>query len=305
MNKPSIYSYLPLQWGKGSNARKGFLVLLGSSLAFSLMTVCAKHLGGRLPVAEIVLSRALISLLITRLMLKQAGVSPWGNNKRMLWIRGLLGTLALFCVFKALEELPLASATVLQYTYPTFAAIGAWIFLKERTSSQIWIAVILGWLGIWMVVNPTWPNSSVSGLSTIQTLIALTGAFLTALAYVCVRNLSKHEHPLVIVYYFPLVSVPITFPLVWNGGVMPIGMEWIWLLGIGLLTQIGQVLITEGLRILPAAIASSINYVQVLFATLWGLILFSEPIEAPTILGSILILCATLISVSSKKVVKA
>ena len=57
-------------------------------------------------------------------------------------------------------------------------------------------------------------------------------------------------------------------------GVLPTGMEWSWLLGVGVFTQLGQVLITKGLSLLPAGRASSINYAQVLFATLWGIFLF-------------------------------
>ena len=93
------------------------------------------------------------------------------------------------------------------------------------------------------------------------------GAFLTSLAYICVRKLSATEHRLVIIHYFPLVSLPITIPFILKHGVIPTGSDWFWLLGVGIFTQLGQIWITEGLRILPAAQASSINYIQVLFAS--------------------------------------
>tara|TARA_Y100001968_G_scaffold255698_1_gene241908 strand:- start:7460 stop:8350 length:891 start_codon:yes stop_codon:yes gene_type:complete len=278
----------------------GYFALIGSAFSFSLMTVCVKHLQGRIPVSEIIFSRALISLVITRLMLKREGINPWGKDKKLLIVRGCLGTSALFCIFKALELLPIAHATIIQYCYPTFSAISAWIFLKESLRKRIFIAVILGWIGIYLVVQPQWINSQSYELHLNSVLIAICGALLTALAYTCVRKLSKNEHSLVIVHYFPLISLPLTLPIVISKGVIPIGIEWLWLIGIGLATQIGQVWITTGLKILPTAEASSVNYTQVFFATLWGIIIFDELINEYVAIGGIIILGATLISVSTK-----
>ena len=79
---------------------KACTYLLGAALAFSLMTVCVKLLGGRLPVAEIVLIRSLISIAITLTMLAQVNVSPWGHQKGLLLVRGALGTIALLLFFQ-------------------------------------------------------------------------------------------------------------------------------------------------------------------------------------------------------------
>ncbi len=95
---------------------KACVSLVGAALAFSLMTVCVKHLGGRLPVAEVVLIRSLISLVITLTMMSRLGVSPWGEQKGLLLVRGVLGTGALLMFFQAISSLPLAAATLLQYT---------------------------------------------------------------------------------------------------------------------------------------------------------------------------------------------
>ncbi|WP_414153454.1 DMT family transporter [Prochlorococcus sp. MIT 1300] len=280
--------------------RNGSLALIGSALAFSLMTVCVKQLNGRLPVSEIVFIRAIISFTITRGMLLKAKVSPWGQQKTLLFIRGILGTAALFFVFKALELVPLASATVIQYTYPTFTAIAAFFLLGERLRKRILIAVLIGWLGIIMIVNPEWIKSTSESLPTYAVSVALTGALLTSLAYVCVRKLSKTEHPLVIIYYFPLVSLPLTLPFFIGNIVWPTGLEWIWLIGVGLLTQLGQIWITKGLSYLPAARACAINYIQVVFAAIWGVVFFKEALSLWVIVGAIFILGSTLISLSAR-----
>ena len=272
-----------------------------SSLAFSLMTVCVKQLGGRLPVAEVVLCRALISVVLTCVGLKLANVSPWGERRGLLLLRGLCGSLALLCFFEAITVLPLASATVLQYTYPTFTALAAALFLGEQLRRSIVLAVLLGWAGIMLVAQPDWLNGGMTTLPMTAIVIALGGAVFTALAYVCVRRLSSTEHPLVIILYFPMLSVPLTLPLVARHGVMPLGAEWIWLLGVGVFTQLGQIWVTEGLSRMPAARATSINYVQVVFAALWGWLVFSESLNEWVITGSILVLISTLVSLAARR----
>ena len=283
------------------NTQSGYKALVGSSLAFSLMTVCVKQIDGRLPVSELVFIRAMISLILTRVMLRRSQISPWGKNKKLLFLRGLLGTGALFCIFKALELLPLAAATIIQYTYPTFTSLAAWIFLKEKIQKQIIFAVMLGWIGITFVIQPKWLITEGAQLPIGSVIIAVCGAVLTALAYISVRKLSKSEHALVIIHYFPLVSLPLTVPFLFYQYVNPMGLEWIWLLGIGVFTQIGQIGITRGLSLLPAANATSINYTQVLFAAILGIVIFSEQINLFVLLGAMFILGATLISVSTNQ----
>jgi len=275
-------------------------LLVACALAFSLMTVCVKHLDDRVPVAEIVLVRSVISLAITLTMLSRIGVSPWGEQRGLLVLRGVLGTGALLFFFEALGDLPLAAATLIQYTYPTLTAISAWLLLGEPLRRRIGIAVLLGWLGVTLVVQPDWMGAAVTSLPVLAVLIGLGGALLTALAYVSVRRLSIREHPLVIVFYFPFISVPVTIPLIWGIGVWPSPTEWLWLIGVGLFTQLGQVWLTEGLAALPAARATSINYVQVVFATLWGVLFFAEPVTGTVVIGAACVLAATLISLSAK-----
>ena len=281
----------------------GALILC--ALAFSLMTVCVKHLGGQLPVAEIVLVRSLISIVITLAMLQRVGVSPWGEQRGLLLVRGVLGTTALLCFFEALARLPLAAATLLQYTYPTLTALSAWLLLGEPIRRRIGIAVLLGWIGVMLVMQPDWINSTTGAvmpeLPAIAVTLGLGGALLTALAYVSVRQLSAREHPLVIVFYFPLVSVPATLPLLWGHAIWPSPEQWLWLVGVGIFTQLGQIWLTEGLSALPAARATSINYVQVVFASLWGVLFFAEPITSAVVLGAACVLGATLISLSARQ----
>ena len=266
--------------------RSAVLALLLGALAFSLMAVCVKHLVGRIPVAEIVLARALLNVAMSGWLLWAAGVSPWGQRRGLLALRGITGSLALFCVYAALAVLPLATATLLQYLYPTLTALLAWRWLGEPIGRRVALALALGWLGVVLVLQPG------SGTHAPGVLLALGGALLTAVAYVSVRQLGRSEHPLVIVLWFPLMAVPLSLPFVLLEPVLPTAAEALWLLGVGLFTQLGQLGLTHGLTRLPAGRATALGYAQVGFAALWGWSLFGESLAAPTLLGGALILAA-------------
>ena len=274
--------------------------LVLSCLAFSLMTVCVKQLSLMgVPTQQTILIRALISLGLCCITLRRDNISPWGQQKGLLILRGVAGILALLCFFESIAKLPLASAVVLRYTYPTFTAITAWVWLREPLRRSIVGAIVLGWLGITLVARPDWLATGVSSLTPIPVLVGVVGALLAAISFVTVRKLSKKDHKIVIIFYFQLVSVLFMLPFAIGTGVWPTSMQWLLLFGVGGLTQLGQIWLTEGLSFIPAARATSINYVQVVFSAIWGYMIFAEQLNAGMIIGGVLVLLATLISMSS------
>ncbi len=278
-----------------SQPRRAALARLAAALSFSLMAVCVKTVGQRIPVAEVVLARSLVSLTLCGALVRAAGLSPWGQRRWLLILRGLLGSIALACVFGALTLLPLATATVLQYLYPTLSAVAGWHWLGERIGRRLLLAIPLGWLGVWLVCSPAGAAPTPLGV-----LLAVAGAALTALAYVSVRELGRTEHPLVIMLYFPLTSLPLCLPFVALDPVLPQGGEWLWLLGVGLFTQLGQMGVTWGLVRLPVAPATALGYAQVPFAALWGWLWFGEALPPATALGAALVLAATLLTLPAR-----
>ncbi|MEY4801861.1 MAG: hypothetical protein RLZZ274_592 [Cyanobacteriota bacterium] len=277
------------------------LGMVASALSFSLMGVCVKQVGGRIPVAEVVFARAIVSVALSWWLLHRAGIPAWGKRRWLLIWRGAIGTAALVCVYAALAVLPLAAATVLQYLYPPFTALLAWLMLGEPIGKRVLAAMALGWLGVLLVAQPAGLLQGGATLALVPVLIAIAGALFTAFAYVSVRSLGTSEHPLVIVFYFPLVALPLSLPLVALNPVLPTPAELLWLIGVGVFTQLGQVYLTRSLTALPAARATAISYVQVLFAGGWGWLLFGESIDSWTIAGAGLVLAATLVSLSHSR----
>ena len=276
--------------------------LVFASLFFSLMTVCVKKIDQKIDIYELVFFRSFISLLITSFILRTKDINPWGNNRKLLLLRGFFGTVALLCIFYALRNMPLSISTVIQYTYPIFISIFAGIFINEKITKNTVLALILGWLGILVILNQSQLANINVEIEKLSIFIAFFGAISTAFAYITVKKLSATEDIFIIIKYFPLVSVITLFPIVLGNWVTPNLNDLIWIMGIGIFTQLGQTFLTIGLKNLPASEASTINYLQVFFGSIWGVIFFSELININFIFGSIFVLLGSIIS--SSKILK-
>ena len=274
----------------------GVRFMIGSALAFSVMSALVKHAGLRLPSQELVFARSVIAIVISLVMLRSAGVHTLGNRRWLLLARGIWGFAALSCGFYAMTKLPLAEATMIQYLHPVFTALLAWVVLGERADRSLAASVVFGTLGVLLVTRPAFLfGAQATALDPWGVAAALGGAVLTAVAYVGVRELSRTEAPLVIVLWFPLVSLPASLPATVVQGVWPHGFEWLALLGVGVFAQIGQVCLTRGLALEPAGRAMALSYVQIAFAALWGALFFGEVPSLPTLCGVVLVITGTAI----------
>ena len=277
--------------------------LVLASFFFSLMTLCVKNIDKRIPIYELVFFRSLLSLIITLFIINLKKINPLGKNRPLLILRGVLGTLALICIFYAIRNMPLSISTVIQYTYPIFISIFAGLFINEKITRNLLFALVSGWIGILVILNPTQLSNINVNIESLSILIAFLGSICTALAYVTVKKLSYTEDVYVIIEYFPLVSCITLMPFVLINWVTPNGNELLWIIGIGLFTQLGQTFLTIGLKNLPASEASIINYLQVVFGSMWGILFFREIINVNFLLGASLVLLGTIISTT--KIIKS
>lgn len=274
----------------------GVRFMLGSALAFSVMSALVKYAGTRLASQELVFARSVVAIVISVALLRRAGIHTLGTRRWLLLARGIWGYAALSCGFYAMTKLPLAEATMIQYLHPVFTAMLAAVVLGERADRSLAASVLLGSAGVLLVTRPAFLfEAGGATLHPLGVAAALGGALLTAVAYVGVRELARTEHPLVIVLWFPLVSLPASLPATVASGVWPRGFEWLVLLGVGVFAQIGQVCLTRGLALEPAGRAMAISYVQIAFATLWGVLFFGEVPGVATLLGSLLVIGGTAI----------
>lgn len=267
----------------------GIRHMLLAALFFSIMSVLVKMASVRLPSSHTVMARGVVTLVMSLIALRRAGISPWGNDKKRLFLRGAAGFIGLNCFYHSLKALPLADATVIQYLNPVFTVLLAAVFLGERTGLKEVACIVISLVGVVLVVQPQTLFGGRSSAATADVLIALGGAVASAVAYVTVRTLRKTDAPEVVIFYFPLVAVPLSIPPLLRDLTLPTAFEWLLLLAIGITTQLAQMFMTRGLGTERAGRATAVSYSQVVFAYAWGMILFGEFPTLMGILGTLLI----------------
>jgi drug/metabolite transporter (DMT)-like permease len=287
-----------MSWlGNTAGIPVGARYMLVSALAFALMTTCVKLVAKHdIPLLEIVAARALVSLVISYLDVRRKGLSVWGNQRTLLIARGAVGTFALICIYYVVTTLPLAEATLLQYIHPVFTALLALFLLKERIHLSTAICILMSIVGLVIMVQPGLFKGASPALPWFSVSIALAGAFGSSVAYVLVRRLSRHEDASVIIFYFPLIALPLSVLMLGDQFVMPSAEALVLLLLVGIFTQIGQLGLTHAMRHESAGKAAAYSYAQVIFAVLLGWAVFGEMPSLWTWVGGSLIIAGALLN---------
>ena len=269
--------------------RRGILLLVVAAFSFSVMSLQVKLAGEELPVAMLVLARGVVTLVMSVAWIRYRRIPMWGVDRPRLLLRGVLGLGGLACFFYAVTALPLAEVAVIHYLNPVLTAVVAALLLGEHVDRRLMVAIGASLTGTVLVTRPEFLFGGHSTLSPSGVLAALGGATFSAFAYTTVRRLSRTDNPHVIVFFFPLVAVPATIPFAVHVWVWPSLRGWLLMLGLGVATQIAQVLFTRGLAVVPAGRGTTVGYVQIVFAATWGYLFFHDAPNALTVVGAVLI----------------
>jgi len=253
------------------------------------MNVGVKYLD-HIPSHEIVLFRAAVTLVMGYILIRRAGLNPWGNNKKYLLLRGLTGTTALVMYFYTLQHMPLASAVTIQFLSPIFTIIISSLFLKERATPIQWLFFLIAFAGVVMV------KGFDARVTVPELIIGITAAVFSGMAYNFIRKLKDYDHALVVVFYFPLVTVPIVGSYTIFHWVTPIGWDWLILILIGLVVTAAQIYLTKAYQAERASNISIYNYLGTVYAIIIGLTFFDETISLSGYAGFVLIIIGVAMS---------
>lgn len=284
-----------LQSAESSPAGHGLLGagarhMLLAALAFSVMNVFVKQLD-RIPAMEIVFVRCLVSALICGVGLARARVDWKGNNNALLLARGTCGTIALFAFFVTVQNLPLATAVTIQYLSPIFTALIGVFVLGEHVRPLQWVFYALAFAGVFVL------KGFDAGVPAFYLATGILSAFAAGVAYNLVRRLREREHPLVVVLHFQLVGAVAGLVFCLLRWTAPTPWEWFSLLMCGVLTQLGQVWLTKSLQAENVAKVSILTYSGLIYALIFGVVLFGEHYSARALLGIALVMLGVVLSV--------
>lgn len=205
--------------------------------------------------------------------------------------RAVMGTVGMAFTFGAPVLLPLAEATTLGFTTPIFAVIFSALLLKDRVGAIRWLAVVLGFCGVLVIARPD------GHLPLLGSLVGLGAGVMVALISIQVRDLTRTDEPVSIVFWFAALSLPVLalgLPFVATAHTP---QQWLLLAALGGLGCIGQLLLTASLRFGQVASVIVMDYSALAWATLYGWAIWDELPAHSTWLGTPLILAAGLVIV--------
>jgi len=247
---------------------------------FAVMAMLVKLAGERgLPTMQIVLARAVVTLALSVIGLIRARQRPWGTNNRLLVMRGVFGSVGFMCFYAAVNHLPLAEATVIHHISPILTAVIAAIWLGEKLEARVVIGMTLAFAGVVMIAQPAalfGAEAHTADIPWRYVLVGVIGALFASFAYAAVRKLGATEPPILVVFYFPAVAVPVSLPFAISEWVWPDTEGWLLLVGVGAATQAAQLALTKGLARERAGRATSVGYLQIAFAVAFGAALFGQ-----------------------------
>ena len=263
--------------------------MLIAVLFFAVMNATAKKLH-HLPSHELVFFRSIFVFFITLYFILKHKLPLLGNNHKWLFLRGVSGLTALLLFFMTLKNMPIASATSLQYLSPIFTVIFAAYMNHQPVRKIQWFYFALAFSGV-LLIKGFDERVSIGWLS-----VGVLAAVIAGFAYNSIIKCKKTDHAYTIVIHLTLVSIPVTGVWCFFDFVMPLGWDWILIVIMGISTQIAQFYSTKALMSGNAADITPWNYTGAIFAVFSGYLFFGESIGLLALVGMAVIAVALILN---------
>ncbi|MCJ0829252.1 DMT family transporter [Acinetobacter sp. NIPH1876] len=261
-----------------------------SALLFSVMGICIRYASHTVDNYTIVFFRNVVGLILFLPFIFKQGTRFVKTEK--LWMhtwRSIVGLAAMYGFFYAIAHLKLSNAMVFTYSSPIFIPLIAWLFLKEKITTAMLCAAGLGFIGVFCVAKPD------QGLLNWISIIGISSSLLASMAFVTVRALTQTEPPERIVFYFCFIgSLLSVIPMFWVWRPYHL-QELLFLIGAGILANVSQIFMSHAYRLAPAGQIAPVNYIAIIFAGIWGFLLWNEVPDLYSVIGFGIILSAILL----------
>lgn len=279
---------------------RSVLLLLGALFLFVLLDATAKHLGQTYPVPMLVWSRYVVHFLLMLVFLapsmRSRLIATQRPGRQVVRALCLLGTT--FFGMAALARMPLAETTAIVFAAPLLVTLLARPVLGEHIGALRWAAVVVGFVGVLLIARPG------SGLVAEGIALALGAALTYAIYQILTRQLSPTENPVTMLFYTALIGtlgMSLVLPWIW-GGPMPGALDAAMIVSLGIYGGTGHFLLIRAFRGAPASVLSPILYIQLVWATLVGVLVFGHVPDGAALAGILTIAAAgAIIALDSRR----
>jgi drug/metabolite transporter (DMT)-like permease len=261
-----------------STISPGVKHILLAGFLFSLINAAVKYYA-HIPAIEIVFFRSIITFIISFVMIRRLKIKIFGEHTKLLLLRGLCGAIALSLYFYTIQVIPLATAVTILYLAPIFTILLAIPMVKEYPSKKQIPFLILCFVGAVLLKGDD------IRVSFSHFFMGLTAAVFAGLAYNFIRMLKGKAHHHLIIFFFPMVTLPFCIPLMIPVWVTPNLPDFFGLITLGILTQFAQIHMTKAYLLEKASKISHFNYLTSAYAFITGLVFFNESLNLLSLIG--------------------
>ena len=277
----------------------GVLYGIASVACFAMMDASVKWLD-MFPVGQVLFSRFFFGLIPILMLVPRGEFKTFYKTSRpkLHAFRAITGTLAIIALFIALREIPLADVVSLTFGGPIFVTLGSIFFLSEKVGVKRWLAVLIGFFGMLLIVKPAYEELN------IYYIFPIIFCIFFACVALSIRSLSSTEPNYRIALYFSLLSMIVGLLTLPFGWVMPNKFEFFLLIFTGLVGSVANILLTVSLRYAEASLVTPTKYLNLVFAILLGYFIWSEIPKLLTLVGAGLIIISSVIIFMSESELK-
>lgn len=273
---------LPVTW-------QGMAWMALGGLMFSLLNTIARSIALEMDPFQTQFLRYLCGLLIMLPLVYRAGFKAyWPKNLKGQFWRGGVHTVGMMLWFIALPRIPLADMTAISFTGPIFIMIGAGLFLGESMHRDRWIASLIGFAGVLVVVLP-----KLSGDGGWYHLVMLASAPVFAASFLITKALTRYENAGVIVLWQALTVTLLSLPLALPHWQDPSAWQWVGFWVAGILGTTGHYCLTRAFAMADISATQSLRFLDLVWASIMGWLVFADVPSQSTWLGALVILMAT------------
>lgn len=276
--------------GRLDPAVQGLLWTLVAGICFVLLNTLSRYLTTQIDPMQSQFLRYFCGLLVMLPLVWRSGLAAYKpRHVGGQFVRGLVHTAALGLWFVALPHISLADMTALGFTTPIFIMLGAWLFLREPMRWERWLAALVGFAGVLIVVGP-----QLSGSGGYYSLVMLASSPVFAASFLITKALTRYEKAGVIVLWQSITVTLLSLPLALLHWQAPTLAQWVGYLACGLLGSSAHYCLTRSYGVVDISATQSLKFLDLVWATLMGWLVFSDQPSQYTLAGGLLISASTL-----------
>ncbi|MDR3538729.1 MAG: DMT family transporter [Acetobacteraceae bacterium] len=263
--------------------------MAASGFVFAILNTMLRVISLQLDPLQVQFLRYFAGLIVMIPFIARVGLRAYSPNGLVgqLW-RGVIHTSGMMLWYMALPHLTLADTTAIGFTGPIFVMIGAVLALGERMVWERWISALVGFAGVLIVVGP-----SLSASGGTYDLIMLGSSPLFAASALITKALTRRDRPEVIVVWQCITISLFSLPGAVLHWTWPSAVQWAVFLGSGVLGSTGHYCVTRALGAADATATQSVKFLDLLWMTALGLLVFGDRPTASTLAGGVVIVAAT------------